>query len=64
VASLVFGAGPHALLLEVIVALLAVASIITVIQRFVYVYRTADGLPEPSPARDAGMPLDTLAKGR
>ncbi|MEO7137055.1 MAG: CDP-alcohol phosphatidyltransferase family protein [Gemmatimonadales bacterium] len=41
VASLVFGAGRHALLLEVIVALLAVASVITVVQRFVYVYRHA-----------------------
>jgi CDP-diacylglycerol--glycerol-3-phosphate 3-phosphatidyltransferase len=41
VASLVFGAGPHAYLLEGMVALLAVASVITVIQRFVYVYRHA-----------------------
>jgi phosphatidylinositol phosphate synthase len=41
VASLVFGAGPHAILLETIVALLAVASIITVIQRFNYVYQHA-----------------------
>ena len=41
VASLVFGAGPHALLLEAIVTLLAIASVITVVQRFVYVYRHA-----------------------
>ncbi|MGZ8398434.1 MAG: CDP-alcohol phosphatidyltransferase family protein [Gemmatimonadales bacterium] len=41
VASLVFGAGPQALLLEAVVALLAVASVITVVQRFVYVYRHA-----------------------
>ena len=41
VASLVFGAGPHALLLETIVALLALASVITVVQRFVYVHRHA-----------------------
>jgi CDP-diacylglycerol--glycerol-3-phosphate 3-phosphatidyltransferase len=40
-ASVVFGAGRHALLLEAIVALLAVASIITVVQRFVYVHRYA-----------------------
>ncbi len=40
-ASLVFGAGRHALLLESIVALLAIASIITVVQRFVYVYKHA-----------------------
>jgi CDP-diacylglycerol--glycerol-3-phosphate 3-phosphatidyltransferase len=40
-ASVIFGAGPHALLLETIVALLAVASIITVVQRFVYVHQHA-----------------------
>jgi phosphatidylinositol phosphate synthase len=42
IASLVAGAGPHALLLEAIVALLAVASVITVVQRFVYVYQHAE----------------------
>lgn len=41
VASVVFGAGPQALLLEAIVALLAIASIITVVQRFLYVYEHA-----------------------
>ena len=41
VASVVFGAGPRALLLEAIVALLAIASIITVVQRFLYVYEHA-----------------------
>jgi hypothetical protein len=41
IASLVFGAGPHALLLEAMVGLLALASIITVVQRFVYVYQHA-----------------------
>jgi CDP-diacylglycerol---glycerol-3-phosphate 3-phosphatidyltransferase len=40
-ASLIFGAGPHALLLEAMVTLLALASIITVVQRFVYVHRHA-----------------------
>jgi CDP-diacylglycerol--glycerol-3-phosphate 3-phosphatidyltransferase len=40
-ASLVFGAGPHALLLEAIVGLLAIASFITVVQRFVYVHQHA-----------------------
>jgi phosphatidylinositol phosphate synthase len=40
-ASAVFGAGRHALLLEAIVALLAIASIITVVQRFVYVQQHA-----------------------
>lgn len=63
-ASLVVGAGPHALVLEAIVALLAAASVITVVQRFVYVYRTADGVDESARSRQAGLPLDTLAKGR
>jgi CDP-diacylglycerol--glycerol-3-phosphate 3-phosphatidyltransferase len=40
-ASVIFGAGPHALLLEAMVSLLALASIITVVQRFVYVHRHA-----------------------
>jgi CDP-diacylglycerol--glycerol-3-phosphate 3-phosphatidyltransferase len=61
--SVLVGAGPHALLLEVIVALLAAASVITVVQRFVYVYQHAD-VPKESRARDAAVPLDTLAKGR
>jgi len=42
-ASLLVGAGPQALVLEGIVALLAVASTITVVQRFVFVYRAANG---------------------
>jgi CDP-diacylglycerol---glycerol-3-phosphate 3-phosphatidyltransferase len=62
--SLLAGAGPHALLLEAIVGLLAIASVITVVQRFVYVFRHADAPKEPSRAREAGVPLDTLAKGR
>jgi CDP-diacylglycerol---glycerol-3-phosphate 3-phosphatidyltransferase len=45
-ASVIFGAGPHALLLETIVALLAVASIITVVQRFVYVHQYAGQVDE------------------
>lgn len=76
IASLVFGAGPHALLLEAMVALLAIASIITVVQRFVYVYRHAErveqalGLEEVKQTvelkRSAEVQhasLDTLAKG-
>ena len=43
VTSVVVGAGPQALVLEGVVALLAVASIITVIQRFVYVYQVTEG---------------------
>jgi CDP-diacylglycerol--glycerol-3-phosphate 3-phosphatidyltransferase len=46
IASLVAGAGPRALLLEAIVSLLAVASIITVVQRFVYVYQHAGKVDE------------------
>jgi CDP-diacylglycerol--glycerol-3-phosphate 3-phosphatidyltransferase len=65
VASLVAGAGPRALLLEGLVALLAVASIITVIQRFVYVHRAANGVEEPrSRPLERAAALDPLAKGR
>jgi CDP-diacylglycerol--glycerol-3-phosphate 3-phosphatidyltransferase len=64
VCSLLVGAGTHALLLEGVVALLAVASVITVVQRFVYVFRHADDVKEPSRARDAGVPVDSFAKGR
>lgn len=42
-ASMLVGAGPQALVLEGIVAVLAVASIITVVQRFVFVYRATKG---------------------
>jgi len=45
-ASLLAGAGPHALLLESMVALLALASLITVVQRFVYVYQHAGRVDE------------------
>jgi CDP-diacylglycerol---glycerol-3-phosphate 3-phosphatidyltransferase len=51
-ASVVFGAGPHALLLEAIVGLLAVASIITVVQRFVYVHRHAGQVDEALQAEE------------
>ncbi len=66
VASLAVGAGPHAIVLEIIVALLALASTITVVQRFVYVHRHADAAPA-EPIRLVGgrrpAALDTLAKG-
>jgi len=52
-ASLIFGAGRHALLLEVIVALLAIASIITVVQRFVYVHRHAGQVDQALQAEEA-----------
>jgi CDP-diacylglycerol--glycerol-3-phosphate 3-phosphatidyltransferase len=69
-ASLLVGAGPHALVLEGLVALLALASVITVVQRFVYVYRTAAGVDDASVAAREASPrprraaLDTLAKGQ
>jgi CDP-diacylglycerol---glycerol-3-phosphate 3-phosphatidyltransferase len=76
IASVVFGAGPQALLLEAMVALLAVASIITVIQRFVYVYRHAGRVDEALELEEVKQAvelkrsaevthasLDTLAKG-
>ncbi len=63
--SLLVGAGPRALVLEGVVALLAVASTITVVQRFVYVYRNADWAPaEPRARGRERAALDTLAKGR
>jgi CDP-diacylglycerol--glycerol-3-phosphate 3-phosphatidyltransferase len=69
VASLLFGAGPRAMLLEVLVALLAVASIITVIQRFAYVYHAANGVEKGAEEarlrpRERAAALDPLAKGR
>ncbi len=43
VPSLAVGAGPQALVLEGIVAILALASVVTVVQRFVYVYQVTEG---------------------
>jgi len=43
VPSLFVGAGPGGVVLQVIVGLLAILSSITVVQRFVYVYRITDG---------------------
>jgi len=64
VISLLVGAGPRALVLEGVVALLTVASTITVVQRFVYVHRIADrGEPESRVRNVERAALDTLAKG-
>ena len=58
VVSLVVGAGPQALVLETIVTLLALASVITVVQRFVYVYQITEG------AAGQRVPAgDSLTKG-
>jgi CDP-diacylglycerol---glycerol-3-phosphate 3-phosphatidyltransferase len=63
--SLVVGAGRGAIVLEALVALLAAASLVTVVQRFVYVYRNADGVEPREPAPEVeSAELDTLAKGR
>jgi CDP-diacylglycerol--glycerol-3-phosphate 3-phosphatidyltransferase len=80
IASLVAGAGPQALLLEAIVALLALASIITVVQRFVYVHQHAGRVDEAMRVEEIMQAeavqhaeevtllkhatLDSLAKGR
>ena len=77
VASVLFGAGPRALLLEGIVALLAIASLITVFQRFVYVHRHAGRVDEALRFEEVKQaaevkhradvkhaPLDSLAKGQ
>jgi CDP-diacylglycerol---glycerol-3-phosphate 3-phosphatidyltransferase len=68
-ASLLVGPGPHAFVLEAIVALLAVASLITVVQRFVYVHQHAEGRAPGVTVRAAAdavpkaRALDTIAKG-
>jgi CDP-diacylglycerol--glycerol-3-phosphate 3-phosphatidyltransferase len=64
--SLLFGAMARAQVLEAAVLVLALASVITVVQRFVYVYRVASGA-ELRPARTEPAPtavLDSLSKGR
>ncbi len=63
VPSLVVGAGPDAWVLVSIVTVLALMSVITVVQRFVYVYRITEGAAVPPPERAAATALDTLAKG-
>jgi phosphatidylinositol phosphate synthase len=47
VPTLLFGAGPQGLLLFWIVSILALASVITVVQRFVYVYQVTEGAAAP-----------------
>ncbi len=64
VISLLVGAGPRALVIEGAVALLALASTITVVQRFAWVHRHA-GDADAATRRPAveRRPLDSLAKG-
>jgi CDP-diacylglycerol--glycerol-3-phosphate 3-phosphatidyltransferase len=47
VPTVLFGAGHQGLLLFWIVAILAFASVITVVQRFVYVYQVTEGAEAP-----------------
>ena len=61
--SLLVGAGPQALVLEGIVAVLAVLSIITVVQRFVHVYRQTEGVAGPERSRASAAAVDTVPKG-
>ena len=64
VASLLVGAGPRGLVIAAVVAVLALASSITVVQRFVWVYRQAgDSGPGTRRAARERRPLDSLAKG-
>lgn len=46
VPSLIVGAGPNGVVLQVLTVLLAILSTITVVQRFVYVYQVTEGTPD------------------
>lgn len=61
VPAVTVGGGPGGLVLQAIVLVLATLSTVTVVQRFVYVYRVTDGAPaeqrqEPGLARPAPEP--------
>lgn len=47
VPTVLFGAGPRGLLLFWIMTILTLASVVTVVQRFVYVYRVTEGASAP-----------------
>ena len=51
VPTVLFGAGPDGLLLFWIVSILALTSVITVVQRFVYVYQVTEGAGAPRPPK-------------
>ncbi|MDF3053350.1 MAG: hypothetical protein K0S19_1455, partial [Geminicoccaceae bacterium] len=57
------GAGPHALLLEAMVTLLALASIITVIQRFAYVHQHA-GLVDEALQAEERLHAETVQRSQ
>jgi len=56
VPTLLFGAGPHGWLLLCIMALMAVANAVTVVQRVVHVHRLTSG-SDAGPAAVAGAPV-------
>jgi CDP-diacylglycerol--glycerol-3-phosphate 3-phosphatidyltransferase len=62
--SLIVGAGPHGLVLEALVGLLALASVITVVQRFYYVYRQTNGAATAGAPPSQRVAADSLAKGQ
>ena len=51
VPSVLVGAGPQGLVLFWIVAILALASVVTVVQRFVYVYQVTEGATASGPPK-------------
>jgi hypothetical protein len=63
---MVFGAGPGrpGVLLFYIVAVLAFAAVVTVIQRIAHVARVARGVPPPSPLPKRETTLPGIAAGR
>jgi CDP-diacylglycerol--glycerol-3-phosphate 3-phosphatidyltransferase len=64
VPTLFFGAGPHGLLLFVIVTLLALVAAVTVVQRIAHVYRaTRSGRPRTTQARHLSEAADFTMKG-
>ena len=61
--SLIVGAGPRALVLEAIVLILTIMSIITVAQRFVYVYQITQTSDTPGWESTPAETVDSSAKG-
>lgn len=64
--SLFFGAGPQGMLLFIVVAVLAAVAVITVVQRIMYVRKTADGPParQTQVRRPLAAVADLSQKGR
>ena len=47
VPSVIVGAGPNGIVLQILAVLLAILSTVTVVQRFAYVYQVTEGTPGP-----------------